>query len=60
MVSRLKAGLQTKKMDGELFQGLIAEAQSYLPSIREGISDFCLEESVVSLKEANRQLHTIK
>lgn len=48
-------------MDVELFQGLIAEAQSYLPSIREGISDFCLDATALeSLKEANRQLHTVK
>lgn len=48
-------------MDVELFQGLIAEAQSYLPSIREGISDFCLDATALeSLKEAKRQIHTVK
>lgn len=48
-------------MDVELFQGLIAEAQSYLPSIREGISDFCLDSTALaSLKETTKQLNTVK
>jgi chemosensory pili system protein ChpA (sensor histidine kinase/response regulator) len=48
-------------MDAELLQGFIEEAQSYLPTIREGIELYASDSTrAEDLKTAYRQVHTIK
>ena len=48
-------------MDAELLQGFIEEAQSYLPTIWQGIELYAADaERVEDLKTAYRQVHTIK
>ncbi|HEX8369011.1 MAG TPA: response regulator [Pyrinomonadaceae bacterium] len=48
-------------MDAELLQGFIEEAQSYLPTIRQGIELYAGDCSrTEDLKTAYRQVHTIK
>jgi chemosensory pili system protein ChpA (sensor histidine kinase/response regulator) len=48
-------------MDAELLQGFIEEAESYLPTIRQGIELYAADASrVEDLKTAYRQVHTIK
>lgn len=49
-------------MDAELLQGFIEEAESYLPTIRQGIEIYAAEgaEKLEDLKTAYRQVHTIK
>ncbi|HEX8736281.1 MAG TPA: response regulator [Pyrinomonadaceae bacterium] len=48
-------------MDAELLQGFIEEAQSYLPTIREGIELYAADPArIEDLKTAYRQVHTIK
>ncbi|HEY0048107.1 MAG TPA: response regulator [Pyrinomonadaceae bacterium] len=48
-------------MDAELLQGFIEEAQSYLPTIRQGIELYAADSArTEDLKTAYRQVHTIK
>lgn len=48
-------------MDAELLQGFIEEAESYLPTIRQGIELYAADASrAEDLKTAYRQVHTIK
>ncbi len=48
-------------MDAEILQGFIEEAESYLPTIRQGISDYKASKSALeALQTAHRQVHTIK
>lgn len=49
-------------MDAELLQGFIEEAESYLPTIRQGIEVYAAEgvSRHEDLKTAYRQVHTIK
>jgi len=48
-------------MDAELLQGFIEEAESYLPTIRQGIEIYAADTSrIEDLKTAYRQVHTIK
>jgi chemosensory pili system protein ChpA (sensor histidine kinase/response regulator) len=48
-------------MDAELLQGFIEEAESYLPTIRQGIELYAADTSrAEDLKTAYRQVHTIK
>jgi chemosensory pili system protein ChpA (sensor histidine kinase/response regulator) len=48
-------------MNAEILQGFIEEAEGYLPTIRQGISDYQTSKTnLEAIQTAHRQVHTIK
>ncbi|MCA9968015.1 MAG: Hpt domain-containing protein, partial [Anaerolineales bacterium] len=50
-----------RQVDHEVLSGFIEEAQSYLPTVREGIRRFQQDRTkTADLEDARRYVHTVK